>query len=1075
MDTGGKKFSKKKLTDIKKFIKEKYFTFKEIIQRTMVAVNDYNKSDIITSSSLSICNDCLELLFKKLKSINYDDINSNNFNSKLETLQTINNDLSSVFKKYGTQNLSDFMEICLDKNYLEMNVNDQYTGHVDLLIKFFNPISYKSIIWSNIPSEMDNESHLMEDFLITKNSTNFQCYPLYNSDSFKMECSGMKLVIHNKSKKRTLIIMGYVKTISPFCIDNKFVNDKITDINNCSLSADDNNVTTDNIERFIMSLSLKDLLINTSMDLIAQFTKMVDSVNIYKTKALMSIVKQFTKGSMIEKRRIIMDLLIFKNVSDFEYIAYLLYDMLTNDSNNSIDSREQSLVYESLPIPFKKYFKEAMNNTLAYTDELFNFSNNVPLEQQICLMKVSDNVKEKAMVKLKEIKSKSDDSGSKARQYLEGLLRIPFSQYIKEDILECVPSNINIFNKMIEHVNEMNINDGILPITTYIQLKNNQEFIGTIPGLIEQYYYNCLINELSKGKKSNLVKSIHFINQFIKKNHIHHKQLSHSAKTNKAIKEQVVNYIDNISVQPEIWETFLSSILNEKWKERDIIMKSIKTIQNNVENISHYMKEITHTLDESVYGHDKAKQQIKRIIGQWITGESNGYCFGFEGPPGVGKTSLAKHGIANCLKNSNGESRPFSFIAIGGSSNGSTFEGHNYTYVGSTWGKIVDILMESKCMNPIIFIDELDKISKTENGKELIGILTHLIDSSQNDKFQDKYFNGIDIDVSKILFIFSYNDVSIIDRILLDRIHRVKFDRLTIIDKIEITKRHLLKEISKKLGMEHQIKMSDEIIRFIVNRYTNESGVRKLKEILFEIYSEVNLELLSGEFDTTELPVELTKDVIEEKYLKDRFKSKPQLVHTESAVGLINGLWANTLGMGGILSIETSYIAASNFLDLKLTGMQGDVMQESMNVAKTMAFNLLTKNQQTKLREKMEERKQLGIHIHCPDGATNKDGPSAGTAITMLMYSLFTNKKIKNTVAITGEVNLQGKVTAIGGLDLKIIGGIEAGVKEFIYPEENQEDFEKFLVKYEKRKEILEGIKFNKVSTVKEVMKLVFV
>ena len=146
-----------------------------------------------------------------------------------------------------------------------------------------------------------------------------------------------------------------------------------------------------------------------------------------------------------------------------------------------------------------------------------------------------------------------------------------------------------------------------------------------------------------------------------------------------------------------------------------------------------------------------------------------------------------------------------------------------------------------------------------------------------------------------------------------------------------------------------------------------------------------------------------------------------------------------------------------------------------MNVAKTMAFNLLTKNQQTKLREKMEEKKQLGIHIHCPDGATNKDGPSAGTAITMLIYSLFTNKKIKNTIAITGEMNLQGKVTAIGGLDLKIIGGIEAGVKEFIYPEENHEDFEKFLEKYEKRKEILEGITFHKVSEVQEVMKLVFV
>ena len=125
-----------------------------------------------------------------------------------------------------------------------------------------------------------------------------------------------------------------------------------------------------------------------------------------------------------------------------------------------------------------------------------------------------------------------------------------------------------------------------------------------------------------------------------------------------------------------------------------------------------------------MYGHTEAKRQIERIVGQWINGKDKGYCLGFEGPPGVGKTSLAKKGLAECLKDDNGESRPFSFIAIGGSSNGSTLEGHNYTYVGSQWGKIVDILMESKCMNPIIFIDEIDKVSRTESGKAVS--YTHL-------------------------------------------------------------------------------------------------------------------------------------------------------------------------------------------------------------------------------------------------------------------------------------------------------------------------------------------------------------
>ena len=397
--------------------------------------------------------------------------------------------------------------------------------------------------------------------------------------------------------------------------------------------------------------------------------------------------------------------------------------------------------------------------------------------------------------------------------------------------------------------------------------------------------------------------------------------------------------------------------------------------------------------------------------------------------------------------------RPFSFIAVGGSANGSTLEGHNYTYVGSTWGRIVDILIDTKCMNPIIFIDELDKISRTEHGKEIIGILTHLIDPTQNDAFQDKYFSGIDLDLSKALFIFSYNDVESIDRILLDRIHRIKFKHLSLEEKLVITKNYLLPEIYKKIGFENIIDINDKIIEYIIYTYTNEPGVRKLKEIFFEIIGEINLELLTSKMYTEyKFPIIITIDDLKYKYLKDRQEHKIKKIHIKNSVGIINGLWANSMGQGGLLSIEARFLPSTTFLDLKLTGMQGDVMKESMNVARTLAWSLLPDNLKEKLLQSFEKTKCQGIHVHVPEGATPKDGPSGGAAITTVIYSILSGKYINKDFAMTGEICLQGKITAIGGLDLKILGGIESGVTKFIYPKDNEKDYKEFCENLKNKK-----------------------
>jgi ATP-dependent Lon protease len=326
--------------------------------------------------------------------------------------------------------------------------------------------------------------------------------------------------------------------------------------------------------------------------------------------------------------------------------------------------------------------------------------------------------------------------------------------------------------------------------------------------------------------------------------------------------------------------------------------------------------------------------------------------------------------------------------------------------------------------------------------------------------------------LSKALFIFSYNDVETIDKILLDRIHRIKFEHLTLEDKLVITKKYILPEIYSKMGLGDTISIRDEVITNIIDEYTCEPGVRRLKEILFEIIGEINLSMLKENI-TYELPIRIEYDDVKNKYLKHRDEMRIKKIHLSNTIGLINGLWANALGKGGVLPIQANFYPSNTFLDLKLTGMQGDVMKESMNVAKTLAWSLLKPEESEILLKTFEKTKLQGIHIHCPEGAVPKDGPSAGTAITIVVYSLLTNKKIKNNVAITGEICLKGNVTAIGGLELKILGGIKAGVTHFMYPCDNDKDFNEFQEKYNNNP-LLKGISFNRVSNLEEVIPLVF-
>jgi ATP-dependent Lon protease len=257
-----------------------------------------------------------------------------------------------------------------------------------------------------------------------------------------------------------------------------------------------------------------------------------------------------------------------------------------------------------------------------------------------------------------------------------------------------------------------------------------------------------------------------------------------------------------------------------------------------MEKCNDFMENSKHILDNAVYGMNDSKMQIMQLIGQWITNpNATGTSIAIKGPMGTGKTTLVKEGISKIL------GRDFAFIALGGATDSSFLEGHSYTYEGSTWGKIVDILIKSKSMNPVIYFDELDKISETPKGEEIAGILTHLTDVSQNSMFHDKYFSEIDFDLSKCLFIFSYNDESRVNPILLDRMYKIQTEGYEKKDKLVIVKKYLLPNILKQINFkEDDITFPDETINYIIDNYTSdEKGVRNLKRCLEIICTKLNL------------------------------------------------------------------------------------------------------------------------------------------------------------------------------------------------------------------------------------------
>ena len=291
------------------------------------------------------------------------------------------------------------------------------------------------------------------------------------------------------------------------------------------------------------------------------------------------------------------------------------------------------------------------------------------------------------------------------------------------------------------------------------------------------------------------------------------------------------------------------------------------------------------TLNQAIYGHKEAKTHILQVLGKWMKNpESGGNVLAIQGPMGNGKTTLVKEGISKVLD------RPFAFIALGGASDSAYFDGHCYTYEGSHWGRIVQILQDSQCMNPVFYFDELDKISDTQKGEEIIHMLTHITDSSQNSLFQDNYFPGINLDLSKALFIFSYNDESRVNKILKDRMYVIHTKGFSVDDKLKIAREYLIPDIYENYGfVKDDISFSDEILKNIVENYTDgEEGVRNLKRCLETIISKINIYMLaydkndeesvkdlSFKIKDFEMPLQVIRDHTEALLINNKISKAP--------------------------------------------------------------------------------------------------------------------------------------------------------------------------------------------------------
>ena len=462
------------------------------------------------------------------------------------------------------------------------------------------------------------------------------------------------------------------------------------------------------------------------------------------------------------------------------------------------------------------------------------------------------------------------------------------------------------------------------------------------------------------------------------------------------------------------------------------------------------LKKASQILERDHYGLKDAKEKVLDYLAvKTLNPSMNGAILCLSGPPGIGKTSLVKS-IAESM------GRKFVRVSLGGVRDEAEIRGHRRTYVGSMPGKIMKAMKEAGTKNPVILLDEIDKMSNDYKGDPASAML-EVLDPEQNKSFEDHYID-MPFDLSKVFFVATANDLRTVSAPLRDRMDILQLSSYTEFEKLHIAQNFLLKQAQKENGLANvDIKIPDKVMFKLIDEYTREAGVRNLKREIINICRKIAREVVEKDIKKFNLKA---SDL--EKYL-GKAKFRPEKSRkADGKVGVVNGLaWT---AVGGV-TLDVQGVDTAGKGDVTLTGTLGNVMKESASVAMTYV-----KANLKKYPPKDENFfKDRAIHLHFPEGATPKDGPSAGITITTAIVSVLTNRKVRQDIAMTGEITITGDVLAIGGVREKVIGAHRAGIKEVILPEDNRVDTDEIP------DELKSTMKIHFAKTYDDVSKLVFV